>query len=169
MRLLQTHVCPVLRNFDVIAPATAESKSASSKTINGALPPNSIETFFIVSAQLRVRILPIAVEPVKESFRTIGLSVSAVPISLALVPTTTLRTPFGMPAWSASSANAKADSGVSEAGLITTGQPAASAGAHFLVIMAIGKFHGVIAATTPIGCLITRILRSFAGVGMTSP
>ena len=122
-----------------------------------------------MSAQLRVRILPTAVEPVKESLRTIGLSVSAAPISLALVPTTTFKTPFGMPAWSANSAIARAESGVSEAGFITTGQPAASAGAHFLVIIAIGKFQGVIAATTPIGCLITIILRSFEGVGITSP
>ena len=40
-------------------------------------------------------------------------------------------------------------SGVSAAGLMTTGQPAASAGAIFLAIMPIGKFQGVISPATP--------------------
>ena len=168
-RFVHTQVCPVFLNFERSAPETAESRLASSKTIKGALPPSSIDTFFIVSAQFRVNILPMAVEPVKESLRTIGLSVNALPISLELVPTTTFRMPLGIPACSASSAIARADNGVSEAGLITTGQPAARAGAHFLVIIAIGKFQGVIDATTPIGCLITSILLSFAGVGIISP
>jgi hypothetical protein len=39
--------------------------------------------------------------------------------------------------------------------LITTGQPAASAGATLRVIMAMGKFQGVMAAHTPMGCLST--------------
>jgi hypothetical protein len=34
-------------------------------------------------------------------------------------------------------------------------QPAASAGAALRVIMALGKFHGVIEAATPTGCLMT--------------
>ena len=37
----------------------------------------------------------------------------------------------------------------------TTVQPAAMAGATLRVIIALGKFHGVIAATTPIGCFST--------------
>ena len=48
---------------------------------------------------------------------------------------------------------AKADSGVSAAGFITTVQPAAKAGATFLAIMACGKFQGVIIPTTPTGSL----------------
>lgn len=39
------------------------------------------------------------------------------------------------------SARARADSGVSSAGLTTTVQPAARAAPTFLVIMALGKFH----------------------------
>ena len=39
--------------------------------------------------------------------------------------------------------------------MMMTGQPAAKAGATLRVIMASGKFHGVIAAHPPIGCLIT--------------
>ena len=46
-------------------------------------------------------------------------------------------------------------------------QPAASAGDTFLVIMALGKFQGVIATHTPIGCLRTiRRLSSQVELGM---
>src|SRR5688572_32253258 len=51
-----------------------------------------------------------------------------------------------LPIWPASSsslANASVVSGVSSAGLITTVQPAASAGAILRVAIARGKFHGV--------------------------
>jgi hypothetical protein len=37
--------------------------------------------------------------------------------------------------------------------------PAAIAAPTFLVIIAAGKFHGVIAPTTPTGCLKVRILQ----------
>ena len=41
-------------------------------------------------------------------------------------------------------------------------QPAAKAGPALRVIMAFGKFHGVIAATTPMGCLTDKIRLSGA-------
>ncbi len=66
-------------------------------------------------------------------------------------PVTTLKTPAGTPAWLASQANAKAEKGVSSEGFNTTVQPAASAGPTLRVIMAAGKFQGVMAATTPTG------------------
>ena len=84
-------------------------------------------------------------------------------------PVRRLSTPAGMPARSANSPSASAVSGVSGAGLATTVQPTASAGATLRVIMAAGKFHGVIAATTPIGCLITTMRESARKVGLTSP
>ena len=77
MRLAHTQVCPALRNFDAIAPATARSRSASSNTMNGALPPSSMPTRFTVRAACSMRILPTSVEPVKVIMRTSGLSVSA--------------------------------------------------------------------------------------------
>ena len=52
MRLAQTQVWPMLRNFETIAPSTAASRSASSNTMNGALPPSSSPTFFTVPARL---------------------------------------------------------------------------------------------------------------------
>ena len=48
-------------------------------------------------------------------------------------------------------------------------QPAAIAGAHLRVIMALGKFQGVTAATTPMGSLNTKIRLPAAKVGITSP
>ena len=158
----------MLRNLDTIAPSTAASTWASSKTMNGALPPSSSPTFFTVPAAWRMSSLPTSVEPVKPMKRTAGCSHIALPIAGAS-PVRRLRTPAGMPARSASSPSASAVSGVSGAGLATTVQPTASAGATLRVIIAAGKFHGVIAATTPIGCLMTTMRESARKVGLTSP
>ena len=151
-----------------MVPATATSISASSKTISGALPPSSIATFFTVFAEAAINCFPTSVDPVKLSARTTGLLV----ISSATIrgfPTITLRTPAGIPARCASSAIARAESGVSVAGLMIIEQPAARAGAAFRAIIAIGKFHGVIAAVTPIGCLMVRSLRDATLLGIVSP
>jgi len=56
----------------------------------------------------------------------------------------TLTTPAGTPASSRMPVNSRVVSGVSSAGLTTTVQPAARAGAIFRVAMASGKFQGVI-------------------------
>lgn len=113
-----------------------------------------------------------AVEPVKEILATSGSVQRTSPTDgvFSLEQGTTLNTPAGIPACSAScevrhqqvrlrvkrdigrkggkrtlsvltSARASADSGVSSAGLTTTVQPAARAAPTFLVIMALGKFH----------------------------
>jgi mRNA interferase HicA len=55
---------------------TAISISASSKTMNGALPPNSRESFLTVPAHCSISNLPTSVEPVKVSLRTVGFDVS---------------------------------------------------------------------------------------------
>ena len=59
--------------------------------------------------------------------------------------------PGGTPAASAIRASSIAMRGVISAGLNTTAQPAANAGASFCASLAIGEFHGVIAPTTPSG------------------
>ncbi len=61
---------------------------------------------------------------------------------------------------------ASAESGVSAAGRATKAQPAASAGATLRAIIALGKFQGVIEATTPTGCLMTvrRLSRMWPGI-----
>jgi hypothetical protein len=90
-------------------------------------------------------------------------------MALESLPVTTFSTPAGTPASTASRAMARAHSGVSAAGLTTTVQPAARAGPTLRVIMAIGKFHGAMAAQTPIGCLIEARRLPGIGEGMVWP
>src|SRR5512139_480425 len=170
-RLAQTQVWPALRYLLIIAPSTALSRSASSNTMNGALPPSSSDSFLMVGAHCCIRMRPTSVEPVNDRWRTVSDAHSDLPTSIDCLASavTTLSTPAGMPARCASSAQANADSGVASAGLMITGQPAASAGATLRVIIAIGKFHGVIAAHTPIGCLMITVRLLASVVGIVSP
>ena len=92
---------------------------------------------------------PVAVEPVNAIFAMPGCATSAAP---ALgPPVTTLTTPSGMPASRMRSASRSVEVGVTSDGLITTVLPAARAGNSFQPRRPSGVFHGVIAATTPIG------------------
>ena len=136
--------------------------------MNGALPPSSSEIFFTVLAHCAIRSLPVSVEPVNDNLRTSGFDVSSPPMSGA-DPVMTLSTPFGTPARCASSARASAENGVCDAGFSTTVQPAAMAGPALRVIIASGKFQGVMQATTPIGCLMTTIRLSAWWPGIVSP
>ena len=106
-----------------------------------------------------------------ESFRTTGLEVSSPPITGAssASPVTTERTPGGTPASSAIRQSASAESGVCSAGLTIIVQPTASAGPAFRVIIAAGKFQGVIPAVTPIGSRRTTIRLSAWCAGIVSP
>ena len=107
-RLAHTHVCPVLRYLLAMAPATAASRSASSNTMNGALPPSSSDSFFTVPAHCAMSFLPTAVEPVNVTLRTLVLEVISPPIAAAS-PVMTLSTPAGTPARAASAAAASAE------------------------------------------------------------
>ena len=82
---------------------------------------------------------------------------------------TTWNTPAGTPARSASSASASAESGVCSAGLHTIVLPAASAGAALRVIIAEGKFQGVMPPQTPTGCLSTTMRVPVCWAGIVSP
>ena len=167
-RLAQTQVWPVLRYLLAIAPFTASSRSASSNTMNGALPPSSMLVFFTVGAHCASSFAPTSVDPVKVSLRTSGLEVSSAPSSPA-GPVMTLQTPGGKPARSASAAMASAENGVWLAGRTTPVQPAAQPGPVFRVIIAAGKFHGVMATKTPIGSFCTMMRRPRRFCGMVSP
>ena len=139
--------------------------------MNGALPPSSSDTFFTWPAHCAISSFPTSVEPVKPSFRTIGLLVIVRPISGAssALPVTSTSTPGGSPASRPSWATASAESGVCSAGFSTIVQPAASAGAALRVTIAAGKFHGVMPAVTPTGWRMTTIRRSLMYVGIVSP
>mmetsp|Transcript_20951 Transcript_20951/g.65136 ORF Transcript_20951/g.65136 Transcript_20951/m.65136 type:complete len:225 (-) Transcript_20951:391-1065(-) len=170
-RFVATHACPALRSLEAASARAATSRSASSNTTNGAFPPSSSASFLTVGAHCAKSLRPTAVEPVKDKRRTRASIHMAAPTSgeLAREQGRTLNTPGGTPASSASCSSASAESGVASAGLTTAVQPAASAGATLRVIIALGKFHGVMAATTPIGCLSTSSRRSADGACKISP
>ncbi len=117
IRLAQTHVCPALRNLEAIAPATAASRSASSNTISGALPPSSRAIFLTVPALWAISSLPTSVEPVKLSARTAGCPVSTSPIISGSPDDDAEHPGRDARAGRPSSARAVADSGVSLRGL----------------------------------------------------
>ena len=125
-------------------------------------------TRFTVGAESAISFLPTAVDPVKLSFLMTGLPVKTGPITEAS-PVTTEKSPGGRPARRASSASARGEKGVWGAGFTRIEQPAARAGATFRVIIATGKFHGVIAAQTPTGSRSTRSRLSDEREGMISP
>ena len=156
-RLAAVHASPMLRIFASIAPSTAASRSASSKTRNGALPPSSIETRSTFSAACAISVRPTSVEPVKESFLRRGSAISGPVVAPAEVAVITFSTPAGRPAAARICASASIDSGVCFAGLTTIVQPAATAGPILRVPIASGKFHGVISRHGPTGWRIVSI------------
>ena len=99
--------------------------------------------------------LPVSVCPVNAILFTLGCETSASPIS-APGPCTVLSTPAGIPTELMISIVLWVASGVVEAGFSTTVQPAASAGHTLLAMSVSGKFHGVIATTTPTGRRMVR-------------
>ncbi len=136
--------------------------------MKGALPPSSRLIFLMVCDDCSISRRPISVEPVKLILRTASLDVSSPPMAEA-EPVTMLNRPGGRPASSASTASASADSGVWLAGFSTTAQPAARAGPTLRVIMAAGKFQGVMAPTTPTGWRSVTSRLEASWLGMTSP
>ena len=103
----------MLRIFAIIAPSTAASTSASSKTRNGALPPSSIETRCSWSADCRTSTFADLggageahlAQPVVGHQRLADRRRSCVVV-------TTLSTPGGSPASSITAASASIVSGV---------------------------------------------------------
>src|SRR4051795_2266425 len=158
--------CPELSNTAPGAAAAAASRSASANTMLALLPPSSSVTRFTCSAQPAMMRLPTAVDPVNAILRTSGCSTIRQPTS-SPVPTTTLRTPGGMPASRASSPNRIVVSGVISAGLMTAVLPDASAGPIFHDAIITGKFQGVMRPTTPNGSL--KVTLTPPATGMVEP
>src|SRR5690625_3241803 len=98
-----------------------------------------------------------------------GLAHNSAPTAWPCWAVTTLNTPAGNPAAAAKCASARAERGVSSAGLITTAQPAAKAGATLRAIIELGKFQGVMAPTTPTGSLSAYSKWLLRLEGSTSP
>ena len=102
----------MLRIFASIAPSTARSTSASSKTRKGALPPSSIDTRSSCSADCSTSFFPTSVDPVKVSLRSRGSRMSGSQTSPVWEVVTTLSTPSGSPHSVSSFASSSIVSGV---------------------------------------------------------
>jgi hypothetical protein len=112
--------------------------------------------------------VPTSVEPVKLIFLQMGFSRNSSAMSWA-GPMTRLATPWGSPASIMHSNTWTSDSGVWLAGRLTMVQPAARAGAIFRDCSVMGKFQGLMAATTPTGCLTVTCLLPGTELGITWP
>ena len=143
-------IWPELRKIASTAQYTALSRSASSKTRLAPLPPSSSETGARWVAAEAMIALPVTEEPVKVTRSTRSSAVSEEPAG-APCPLSTLSTPGGKPASTARRPRSVTDAGVSSLGLMMQVLPHAIAGAIFQVAIISGKFHGLIAATTPAG------------------
>lgn len=84
-------------------PATAEARSASSRTTAAPFPPSSISWRRMSRPHTSAIRCPTAVEPVKLTMSTSGDDTAVSPISTAR-PETTFTTPRGTPAASSASA-----------------------------------------------------------------
>src|SRR4051794_4127839 len=143
-------ICPELRKIASTAQWTALSRSASSKTMLAPFPPSSRETGARWVAADAITSRPVADEPVNVTRSTRSSAVSEAPAGLPC-PLSTLRTPGGNPASTASLPRSVTEAGVSSDGLMMQVLPQAIAGAIFHVAIISGKFQGLIAATTPAG------------------
>ena len=121
------------------------------------MPPSSIETRRICSADCSISLRPTSVEPVNESLRVRGSFSSGSITSPECLAVITFSTPPGRPASSRIFASASIESGVCWAGLTTIVQPAAIAGAILRVPIAVGKFQGVTNTHGPTGWRIVRM------------
>jgi hypothetical protein len=165
MRLVAVQRWPVVPKAPHSAPSIASSRLASSSTIMGFLPPSSSEQCLKVFAAEVPTVRPTSVDPVRETARISGCSVSGPPMAEPK-PVTTFTTPLGRPASTSARTKLKVDSGVSCAGLMMQVLPATRAGNSFHDGIAMGKFHGVIMAQTPIGwrTAMANLLGSSDGV-----
>ena len=120
--------------------------------ITGELEPSSMVTRLIPAAFEIAS--PTSREPVNEILRTRGSEARALPTTLP-PPVMVWTASGGTPASSMISQRRSATTGVSEAGLLITALPAASAGPTLWQTRCSGKLNGVMAATTPQG---TRIV-----------
>ena len=116
----------------------------------GDFPPSSSVIRFSVSDEPFMIAFPVVVSPVNAILSMPGCWTSICP-TVDPGPVTTLITPGGTPSSRAMSASASAVNGVWLAGLMMTVLPAASAGPTFHDVSSRGKFHGTMAATTPMG------------------
>ena len=148
-RLAAMQVCPALPKREATAPATALSRSASSRTTKASLPPSSITHFFSCWPALPATERPARSLPVSVTAATRGSRMTAAACSLSMCSTP--NTPAGRPASSSTLAIRSAQRGTLLACLSTATFPAISAGARKRNTCQNGKFQGITASTQPSG------------------
>ena len=124
-------VWPVAAKMPATTPLAAASRSASSKTMLGDLPPSSSVTRARCAAAPRITALPVSVAAGERDLVDAAGARPAARPPRPPNPVTTLTTPGGKPASSTSAANSSVDADACSDGLMTSVQPAASAGASF--------------------------------------
>src|SRR5919108_3111415 len=144
---------PALRKQASSVAATAASRSASSSTTSGPLPPISRSTS-LPAARSATR-CPVAIDPMNPTADVPGFAATSSPTT-GPGPVTMLNTPGGRPASTMHSASFTAHTDVVGAGTHTTAFPAARAGATISAGIVYGQFQGVITPTTPRGTRYTR-------------
>ncbi len=141
-------LCPAQRKHAATVASAARSRSASSRTTTGPLPPSSSTAALPAAASATRR--PVSVEPMKPTPCVPGLRAISSP-TVEPGPVTRLKTPGGRSASATHSARAIPATAVVEAGVQTTAFPQASAGAISSAGIVYGQFQGVITPITPRG------------------
>src|SRR5581483_6414953 len=148
------HDWPAQRNDATRLASAARSRSASSRTTIGPLPPSSSSSG--LPAARAATFPPVSTEPMKPSAWTPALPAISSPTT-GPCPVTIENTPAGSPASTMHSASLTAQTEVDGAGAQTTALPEARAGAISSEGIVYGQFHGVITPTTPRGTRYARI------------
>ena len=163
-----TQLWPDAPKFPAINPLVALSRSASSNTRMGDLPPSSSVVTAKFSAEFRITWRAVSGPPVKAMRATSGWRVRGM-AQFSASPVMTETTPGGKPASSISRANSSIGAGAISDAFRTTLHPAASAGPSLVAARNICAFHGTTAATTPIGSRRVKTCMSGLSIGSTAP
>ena len=135
------HTWPVVMNVaPLIFANAASSRTASSSTIAGSLPPSSSVTLVRLAAAIAMIRLPPPTQPVKQTCLTRGSPTTTGPTTSS-APVTTFSTPGGSFGTRCRSVSTD-DSGVVGGGFTITVLPAISAAGRHAARIASGQLNG---------------------------
>lgn len=170
-RSVDMQICPWLKNAPNAMPSTAASRSASSSTSTGALPPSSSSAGFRCRADSSATMRPTRVEPVKFTRLTSGFAISRSTIAGASCGAceSTLTTPSPSPASCSTWPISRCTPGQPSEAFSTTVLPQASGIASARVASITGAFQGAMPSTTPHGCRTAIDRLPGTSDGITAP
>jgi hypothetical protein len=157
-RLAEMQLWPPLTRRERAAVRAATATSASARTTNGSLPPSSSTERLRWRPASVATARPAAVEPVRVTAATRG---SAMTRSIWSGPSRTLGA--STPTSANRASRASPHPGVHGACLSRKLLPATRAGAANRMYCQNGKFHGMMANTTPSGSYCTQLLEASEG------